>query len=218
MLPSAILHGKSSYEVFHGKSPNLDHIRIMECLCYATRLNFHDNFTPKNIPIIFMGYAPKQKGYQLYDIEANKFIVSQDVSFKEGVFPFKYPKDKFLVSDFDPMHPSSDFLHDFDSLLTTISSILPDTHVASLELLDHHSLFSKLMVPDSPPSLDVSPSLSPLATTSNTMLVELQLHHVALRNLAKQPSPLFVTIPPVVLRFRIPFGDLILLVSSYDVL
>lgn len=57
-------------------------MRIMGCLCY----DFHDKFTPKSVCTIFMGYAPTQKGYKMSDIVANKFIVSRDVVFKEGIF------------------------------------------------------------------------------------------------------------------------------------
>ncbi|XP_019237758.1 PREDICTED: uncharacterized protein LOC109217915 [Nicotiana attenuata] len=89
-LPSSVLQGKSPYEMFHGKPPSFDR------LCYATKTDFHDKFNPKSTPGVFMGYAPTQKGYKVYDIAANKFMVSRDVVFKEGIFPFKYPKHRWI--------------------------------------------------------------------------------------------------------------------------
>lgn len=36
-VPLTALSGKSPFEVFYGKKPNLQHLRVLGCLCYATR-------------------------------------------------------------------------------------------------------------------------------------------------------------------------------------
>ncbi|XP_075083308.1 uncharacterized protein LOC142167055 [Nicotiana tabacum] len=97
-LPSVILKGKSPYELFHGSTPTLSHMRTIGCLCYATKTNYCDKFSPKSSPAIFMGYSSTQKGYRLLDIEFGKFFVNRDVVFKEHIFPFKHPKSQFLSS------------------------------------------------------------------------------------------------------------------------
>ncbi|XP_019248461.1 PREDICTED: uncharacterized protein LOC109227719 [Nicotiana attenuata] len=139
-FPSSTLNGKSPYEMFHGKPPTFDHMKTLGCLCYATKPDSHDKFTSKSIPAVFMGYAPTQKGYKLLDIETNKYLVSRDVVFKEDIFPFKHPRNKFLVCpgsapkcstsnlfpvpDLHPLNPPS-FAVD-PSSLPTDSSFPPD--------------------------------------------------------------------------------------------
>lgn len=101
-LPSSVLSGKSPYERFHGVPPSFDHLKVFGCLCYATKVNFSDNFFSKVIPAVFMGYSDTKKGYKLYSISTSTFFISRDVSFNESIFPFKFPKSIFL----EPQIPS----------------------------------------------------------------------------------------------------------------
>lgn len=55
-LPTMVLGDKSPYEVFHGKSPQLDHFKVVGCLCYGKKMNNHDKFDFRAIPSVFMGY------------------------------------------------------------------------------------------------------------------------------------------------------------------
>ncbi|XP_039045779.1 uncharacterized protein LOC120185691 [Hibiscus syriacus] len=90
-LPSSSLAGKCPFELLHGKPPNLSHMRIFGCLCYATQPNYKDKFSPKAIPSIFTGYSVTQKGYLLFNLEKQTFFVNRDVKFHEDIFPFKFP-------------------------------------------------------------------------------------------------------------------------------
>lgn len=101
-LPSSILAGKSLYEVFHNQVPKLHHLRVFDCLCYATRPITTVNFSPKAITFVFMGYFDTQKGYKLYNNATSSVYVNKDVSFKEDIFPFKHPKHTLL--DSQPHH------------------------------------------------------------------------------------------------------------------
>lgn len=96
ILSSSVLSGKSPYEVFYRHPPTLDIIRVFGCLCYATTLNNTNKFSQRAIPAIFMGYSVSHKGYMLYNISTGTFFISRDVSFREKIFPFKYPKSTFL--------------------------------------------------------------------------------------------------------------------------
>jgi len=92
-LLSSILAGKSSYEIFHKKPPNMAHLRTIGCLCLATVTERVDKFSPRAITTVHMGYSVSQKGYKLYDLRQRKFFVSIDVTFKEDIFPLQLGKD-----------------------------------------------------------------------------------------------------------------------------
>nr|GEU55717.1 ribonuclease H-like domain-containing protein [Tanacetum cinerariifolium] len=61
-LPSLVLNGKSPFDLVFNMKPVLKHLRVFDCLCFATVLNSHDK---------------------------KQFVYSRDVKFFEKVFPFK---------------------------------------------------------------------------------------------------------------------------------
>lgn len=90
MIPSTVLTGKSPFEKFYGRSPNLHHLRVLGSLCYATNVaNMNDKFGARAIVAVHMGYSTTQKGYILYNLADRNFFVSRVVSFKENIFSFK---------------------------------------------------------------------------------------------------------------------------------
>ncbi|XP_075101799.1 uncharacterized protein LOC142177227 [Nicotiana tabacum] len=127
------------------------------CLCYATKPDFHDKFTPKFVPGVFMGYATTQKGYRIYDTKANKFIVNRDVIFHENVYPFKHPRSKFLATH-DPYSTSSPLFPNSDSL----PSFTPD----------HDSISNDIISPPNDPaqsSISPTPSSDPISSPPSTV-------------------------------------------------
>ncbi|XP_015057608.1 uncharacterized protein LOC107003863 [Solanum pennellii] len=46
-MPTGLLQGLSPYEVFHKITPQLDHLRTIGCLCYATKSVTDDKFSSK---------------------------------------------------------------------------------------------------------------------------------------------------------------------------
>lgn len=88
-LPTAVLKEKSPYEMFHGRAPKLDHLRVFCYLCYASILPREDKLAARANKTTLIGYSETQKGYRLYDLESKMFLVSRDVSFREDIFPFK---------------------------------------------------------------------------------------------------------------------------------
>lgn len=88
-LLSAILHGKSPYELLFGEVPQLDHLRVFGCLCYVIRLPRGDNFAERARQAVLIGYSDTQKGYKLCDLVDKVKFISKDVTFREMSFPFK---------------------------------------------------------------------------------------------------------------------------------
>lgn len=57
-IPSTALTCKSPFEVFFGKKPNLQYLRVLGCLCFATNsATKRDKFGAKAYAIVHLGYS-----------------------------------------------------------------------------------------------------------------------------------------------------------------
>ncbi|GKB66726.1 hypothetical protein Tco_0928138 [Tanacetum coccineum] len=61
MLPTAVLAGKSPYELVYNAEPGLFHLKTFGCLCFLTVLNESDKFASKSDKCVFVGYAFDKK-------------------------------------------------------------------------------------------------------------------------------------------------------------
>ena len=87
--PSALLDGKTPYEVLFDAKPAYTQIRTFGCLCYALNENRgRDKFDSRSRKCIFVGYPYGKKGWEMYDIETEEYFVSRNVKFVEDIFPF----------------------------------------------------------------------------------------------------------------------------------
>ncbi|CAM8998803.1 unnamed protein product [Rhodiola kirilowii] len=92
--PTAVLAGKTPYEVLFGVAPSFDNLRVMGCLCYVHhQLRDKDKFAARSRKCVFTGYPYGKKGWQVYDLEKGEFFVSRDVVFHETIFPFATVKE-----------------------------------------------------------------------------------------------------------------------------
>ena len=78
------MEGKTPYEAWTGKKPNVGHLRIFGCDAYAhipkdERIKL-DSKTKRSI---FLGYGIGVKGYRLYDKAQKRIFYSRDVTFNE---------------------------------------------------------------------------------------------------------------------------------------
>ncbi|GJZ46008.1 putative RNA-directed DNA polymerase [Tanacetum coccineum] len=62
MLPSAVLSGRSPYELVYKSEPILSHLRSFGCLCFASVLNNSDKFSSRSEKCVFLGYSLEKKG------------------------------------------------------------------------------------------------------------------------------------------------------------
>ncbi|KAL0395161.1 UNVERIFIED_CONTAM: Retrovirus-related Pol polyprotein from transposon RE2 [Sesamum latifolium] len=96
--PSHILNWVTPYELLFRKPPKCDHLKVFGCLCYAKNTDPRKTkFSPRASKCVFMGYAPGQKGYKVYDLSSHSYVVSRDVLFYEFTF---------LFSSGDPIQPT----------------------------------------------------------------------------------------------------------------
>lgn len=87
MTPSAVLKGKSPYEVLFDKRPPYDSLRVFGSLCYVhKRGRSKEKFGERSRKCVFVRYPFGKKAWRCYDMDNNEVVVSRDVSFTENVF------------------------------------------------------------------------------------------------------------------------------------
>ena len=79
---------KTPKELWSGQKPNISHLRVFGCLAWVKILKKRRHkLQPKSRAMIFVGYEPGSKGYQLWDAAHQHFKISGDVKFGETHFP-----------------------------------------------------------------------------------------------------------------------------------
>jgi len=74
--------------LLYNHSSPLSHLKTFGCLCYATVVSLKQKFDPRARQCIFINYPHNTKGYKLFDIDADSFFTSRDVTSHESVFSF----------------------------------------------------------------------------------------------------------------------------------
>ena len=91
--PTTSLPGKTPYECWFGKKPDLSNLRVFGCVSYVhIHSQLRKKLDPKSEKSIFIGYPDGTKGYKLYSLKSEKFLHSKSVLFHE---------DEFLTFDLD---------------------------------------------------------------------------------------------------------------------
>lgn len=141
------------------RPPDLSYMKIIGCLCHATKLPRTNKFGPRSIRSVLMGYGITQKGYRLYDLKDKVFFISRDVVFTEPVFPFQSYVDNSM-QDFD-LQVDPSLVIDF-----TIDDTADQHDVAAQFPTDatHHTVDTEHPVLD--------PETSPEQLPSNTLAEE----------------------------------------------
>jgi hypothetical protein len=135
---SVVNNNKTPEELFTGKKPHINHLRVFGCDCYVhipdkDRGNKLDSKSKRGI---FIGYDELKQGYKVYDFEANKVVISRDVIFNEDKFTFGRHKSG-----------TTNQQTDIDEIDKTIDSIDTDTNInthASQQYIDARQLSDPL--------------------------------------------------------------------------
>ena len=84
-LPTRALSGKTPYEVWYKKKPDVSYVRVFGCLSHmkvpSSRTMKLDD---RSKQVINLGKETGTKDYRLYDPKENKVYVSRDVTFEEN--------------------------------------------------------------------------------------------------------------------------------------
>ena len=72
------------YEAWHGKAPQVKHLRTFDCVAYTKDLSQLKKLDDRSCRGIFIGYADGAKAYRVLDPETQSVRVSRDVVFDES--------------------------------------------------------------------------------------------------------------------------------------
>ena len=128
--PHSALSGKTPFEAWWGRKPNLTHLRVAGCDAWAlnppAKRSTQDTRARRGI---FVGYAPTQKAYRLWDPAKNTMIVSRSVLFDESSFTFGRAHQPPQPSAILPMHVGpSDAMHSAPVPCDDLPTITPTNH------------------------------------------------------------------------------------------
>ncbi|XP_019084235.1 PREDICTED: uncharacterized protein LOC109125902 [Camelina sativa] len=102
--PSSIHKGYTPYELLYGCKPDYSQLRVFGCACYTHRITRDkDKFGERSRSCVFVIYPFGKKGWKIYDMERNEFVVSRDVVFCEGSFPNSAAQDSFSIASSVPL-------------------------------------------------------------------------------------------------------------------
>nr|GEZ53796.1 putative Gag-Pol polyprotein [Tanacetum cinerariifolium] len=77
-------HGKTLYELMHGKQPDLSFFHVFGALCYLTNNSENiDKLQPKANIGIFIGYAPTKKAFRIYNRRTRRIVETIHADFDE---------------------------------------------------------------------------------------------------------------------------------------
>ena len=125
-------------EIWSGKKPHIGHLRVFGCDAYVhVPDQDRTKLQSKSKKGIFIGYDETKQGYKVYDMEANKTIVSRDVLFNEHSFTFGRSKGKAMYMSPNVLvnESSTSYETELDTLihsLTNSESMTSETSVASV--------------------------------------------------------------------------------------
>jgi len=74
-LRTPVLNGKSPFELLHGKTPVIEHLKVFGCLCFANVLPKGDKFSARAKQGVLLGYSSIQKGYRLLDWDTKAVFI-----------------------------------------------------------------------------------------------------------------------------------------------
>lgn len=102
--PTKSLQGKTPYEMWKGKKPNLSHMKIFgsEAMVYKPKEK-RQKWDRKSVKMILVGYCENTKGYRFMDLKTHKVVKSRDVSFIEN-----YNQDVSVPVDCETYVPVKD--------------------------------------------------------------------------------------------------------------
>lgn len=79
------LKDRTPYEVFRKKKPNINHLRIFGCICYArVQSKLLKKLDDRSKMLVHLGTEPGSKAYRLVDPQSKRILVSRDVIFNES--------------------------------------------------------------------------------------------------------------------------------------
>ncbi|EOX99901.1 Uncharacterized protein TCM_008895 [Theobroma cacao] len=129
-ISTKFLHDKSSYELLFSKPPSYDHLKVFGSYAlYPLKHKTKGNLIKKTIKCVFVRYPSGIKVYNVYDISANKFLISRNIVFHEHIFPFQTSENTIDHHSFPQTLGVHDF--NFDISAPNVVNFTPNLHSSS---------------------------------------------------------------------------------------
>jgi transposase InsO family protein len=82
--PTKSIKGKTPYEVWHGRKPQVGHLRTFGCVCHVKKIGTGlGKMSDRSSKMVLLGYKTGTKGYRFFDPSTERLHVSRDVLFEE---------------------------------------------------------------------------------------------------------------------------------------
>jgi hypothetical protein len=62
---------KTSYELMHGRTPKVSHLRVFGCKCFILKQGSLERFESRSSDGIFLGYASHSRAYHVLNLKTN---------------------------------------------------------------------------------------------------------------------------------------------------
>ena len=87
-LPTSSLKGKTPFEAWFNRKPDISHLRVWGCLAYVfVQKDKRRGLESHMEKCVFMGYPAGYKGWTFYNPATKKYFISERAEFDERVFP-----------------------------------------------------------------------------------------------------------------------------------
>lgn len=88
-MSTCILNGRTPYEAWSGKKPDLEDIKVFDCTAFMKIPMMHFKKLDDRIKqAVYLGREPGSKGNRLYDSRRGYVHVNRDVVFQENNFGY----------------------------------------------------------------------------------------------------------------------------------
>lgn len=99
--PTTQILNSTPFEIWHGRKPTLDHIRLFGSEAYVlTPKGKHTKLDPKRKKLILVGYDKDSTNYRLFDPVTKKITISRNVIFNETA-EVKLPRKNTVLIQLD---------------------------------------------------------------------------------------------------------------------
>lgn len=96
-MPTKILKNKSPYELLYKKLPSYAHFKVFGYLCFVSTLTRNrKKLDERASKCVFLGFPSNVKRFRVYDLNAQRVLISRNVVFHEEIFPFQTLQDNTL--------------------------------------------------------------------------------------------------------------------------
>ena len=131
--PTVALKDKTPFEYWFERKPDISNLRVFGCICYIhVPDGQRQKLDPKSSKGIFVGYPEGTKGYKLYDLRKDTFVLSRNGYVYED--KFYHPDLEAKSNDVTKsVFPEEDV--DIESIIEHPIDIenLPETHEDDIE-------------------------------------------------------------------------------------